>query len=357
MGWIRGPRGLIRYRRDALGYPHIQARDLNDATWALGYLHAIDRLVQVELTLMAGRGRLMSVLGDKPAMRAMDLSFRALDLTRDLGEQVRRMAPETRAWMQTYCDGFNAGAKKRGRPLLLRALGVPVEKHTPETLVLIYRTLAFPGLTQLQFASELLMTDLIASGAPESVFELLLGEAARGLDHEALSGLELPEAYALIAPAGVAGSNAFAVARERSTSGGALLMSEFHLEVGRFPPIAYAAHLELGGGDYVQGIGFPWMLAFSTGRTRHMGWSYTFGHADNVDVLAERCSDGGHEVGGRWQPMRRRVEVVEVKGKGTADWVFYDNDFGVVMGDASVAGTYPCIRWSGLRDMAGTFDG
>jgi len=42
---LPGPWGEIRVERDELGYPTIYAKDVAEATWARGYMHATDRLV------------------------------------------------------------------------------------------------------------------------------------------------------------------------------------------------------------------------------------------------------------------------------------------------------------------------
>ncbi len=75
---ISGPERAIAFTRDAWGYPSVKARDLREGTYALGYLHARDRLVQITLTGLAARGELMSVLGDVPIARLIDHSSRAL---------------------------------------------------------------------------------------------------------------------------------------------------------------------------------------------------------------------------------------------------------------------------------------
>src|SRR5450755_2533669 len=96
MAEIIGPNGPITYRRDALGYPAIQARNLAEGTFALGYMHARDRLVQITLTGLAARGELMSVLGDVPIARLVDHSTRAVGLGRNLPDQVARCNEESR---------------------------------------------------------------------------------------------------------------------------------------------------------------------------------------------------------------------------------------------------------------------
>ena len=57
---LPGPRGPIAFERDSLGYPSVRARDLHEGTFALGYLHANDRLVQITLSGLAARGELIA---------------------------------------------------------------------------------------------------------------------------------------------------------------------------------------------------------------------------------------------------------------------------------------------------------
>src|SRR3954453_18328887 len=116
MAELPGPNGAIPFTRDNWGYPAVKARDLREGTFALGYLHARDRLVQITLTGLAARGELMSVLGDVPIARLIDYGSRALGLGRDLQEQVAACSSESRALLEAYASGFNAGARARGYP-------------------------------------------------------------------------------------------------------------------------------------------------------------------------------------------------------------------------------------------------
>ncbi len=354
---LAGPNGPIRVERDPLGYPTIWARDLHEASWARGYLHATDRLVQIHLVLAAARGELLSILGERRFARTVDRAVRALGLVTDLDEQVKRLRPDTRAWLDVYCDGFNQGAKKRGTPALLRLLKRPVEVYTPKSMLTVYRMVTFFGLTSMQQTAELVVAELVARGVPRAAFDALLGDAAAGLDLEKLEDLRIPSDYAMLSALPVAGSNAFAISGKVSRTGGAVLMGEFHMEVGRFPPVIYASHVQYLDGSFYQGMGIPGFAWNSAGRTDKIAWSYTFGHADNVDVVAERCRDEKREVAGGWEPLARRVDRVRVRGKKEPEtWVFYDSAYGTVLGDASVPGTYPSIRWSGRSDLYADID-
>jgi penicillin amidase len=379
---LPGPNGAIVFERDALGYPTILARDLVEGSYALGYLHARDRLVQVTLTELAARGRLMSVLGDVPFARLIDTSVRAIGLVSDLAEQARKCDPETRRVLAAYVSGFNAGARSRRKPWLLRLLRVPAFECSIESMIALFRFIGYFGLTSQQLSAELIVAELAAKGAPSRVFQRLLGAKASGLDLDALRRVSLPPelsffetalkglaspptaAGAVAAavaqgasprPGGLAGSNAFAVSGERSASGGALLMGEFHLEVGRFPPLAYAAHLALSNGDYLSGITIPGMSWFAAGRTPRVGWSYTFAHADNVDLVVERVKGGCYELNGEYHPLRPRPERVEIRGRSPETWLFHDNDYGTVLGDVEREAERVAVRVSGLKETYRAF--
>ena len=349
---VKGPRGPIRYERDALGYPSIRARDVLDGAFALGHVHAKDRLLQIQLLVTVAHGRSMELFGDTPLFRLLDRVTHAFDFRGDIGMQIARIDDETRTFLQAYCDGFNAAADRRSRKMLYRLLGLDPGPHTPENMVLAYRLIAFFGLTSMQHSGESAIGEIVAAKGPRRLIALLLGETEASLGHlDELSALGIPEEFRLVLPQ-LGGSNAFAVAPSRSASGGALLMVEPHMEVGRFPPVLYACHIEYETGGYYQGVGIPGIPWLSFGRTEKVSWGYTYGHGDNVDTLVERVKDGKYLAKDEWRPLRKRTEEVRVRGKATPErWTFWDNDYGTVLGDAEAGGDLPNVRWSGLREI------
>jgi penicillin amidase len=352
MSEIPGPHGPIPFTRDALGYPAVRARDIAEGTYALGYLHARDRLVQITLTGLAARGELMSVLGDVPIARLVDNSTRALGLGRGLSEQVARCNAESQRLLKAYAAGFNAGARARGFPLLLRLLGLRPREFSPENVLEIYRFITYFGLTSIAVSTELVIAELAALGAPRRVFERLLGPAGKMLDLDALRSVRIPKELSFFDAAlhgsPRAGSNAFAVSAQRSRTGGALLMGEFHLEVGKFPPLFYAAELSCAESGSLCGMTIPGCPWFAAGRTEYVGWSYTFAHGDNVNFTSEHVRAGEYLRQGRYHPLHRREERVLVKGKPTETWAFHDCEAGVVLGDVSGEADLACVRVTGL---------
>lgn len=352
---IPGLHGPIQYERDQWGYPTLEVEDLVEGAYARGYMHAKDRLVQIQLLLMMAQGRLMEVAGDSPLTRMLDRAIRTLNFTGDLTQQVAQLDKEGRKLLQAYCEGFNACLKRRRRPLILKALGISLTPHSLARVILLYRFTSYFGLTSMHQLAEGVIAGLVADKMDEKLFEILLGKQAKGLDLASLETMVMPRPEHFLLPPMAGGSNAFAVASERTASGSPMLLSEFHLEVGRIPPAMYAITTIFRSGGYYQGIGIAGLAWLSAGRTQDIGWTYTFGHADNIDIIVERCEDEKYLADGEWKPLRRRIEKVKIRGKREPEsWTFYDNAYGSVMGDASTPGDYPCIRWSGLRDCSAT---
>jgi penicillin amidase len=356
----------VSYRRAALGYPHIQAPHRISGSYALGCLHAIDRPIQVHLSLLAAEGRLLEFLGDELVARAIDRSIRFFNFRVDAEAQAAALSSDTKALVDAYFRGFNDTMARRGRPLLLRLLGVPTAQLSAVTTIVMYRLLAYFGLTSLQHTAELVITELAARGAPRTLFDFLLGDAAAGLDLESLKDLKFPPELSFLRLPHAAGSNAFAVAGSKSATGGALLMGEFHMQGGRFPPILYAAHLEFPNGEYYQGVGVPGLCFLAAGRTSRVAWSYTYGHADNIDVLVEECQGGRFHAGDEWKPLNRRVETIPIRGRAAEEWVYFENEYGTTVagiegnrasGTAQPDGRVPFVHWAGLRESASDLNG
>ncbi|HEY4102451.1 MAG TPA: penicillin acylase family protein [Polyangiaceae bacterium] len=359
MAEILGPNGIIPYTRDALGYPAIRAQSASDGVYALGYLHALDRLVQITLTAYAARGELMSVLGDLPIARLVDNSVRVLGIHTGNSEQVARCNSESQALLHSYAAGFNAGARQRGRPLVLRLLGIESREFRPENVLEVYRFITYFGLTSITVSTKLIVAELAARGAPRRVFDRLLGPLAQGIDLEALTSLRLPKSLSFFESAlggsPRAGSNAFAVAGRRSSSGGALLMGEFHMETDKFPPLFYPAEISCGAEGSLCGMTIPGCLWFAAGRTEHVGWSYTFGHGENVEFACEHVRAGQYQRGQSYRPLVRREERVRIKRKPSETWVFHESDRGVVVGDASGEADLVCVRVTGIDEAHRAF--
>src|SRR5688500_9407512 len=96
----------VEILRDAYGIPHIFAASLEDAHFALGYVHAQDRLWQMEMNRRLATGRLSEILG--PGALESDRFLRTLGLRRVAEANLKHFDAETRRVLDAYSGGVNA---------------------------------------------------------------------------------------------------------------------------------------------------------------------------------------------------------------------------------------------------------
>ncbi len=127
----------VRVYRDAYGAPHIFAATMNDAARALGYVHASERLYEMEIQRRAGQGRLSEIAG--PDLIGVDKFIHTLGFYRLAESSLAALSPEAQKTLQVYADGVNAFLQShRGRlPPEFLLIGDDPEPWRPaDTLVL-----------------------------------------------------------------------------------------------------------------------------------------------------------------------------------------------------------------------------
>ena len=107
--------GPVEVVRDRHGIPHILAQNEEDALFALGFVHAQDRLWQMEMNRRVGAGRLAEVLG--AAALDTDRLLRTLGLYRRAEATRAYLTPESRHRIGAYTRGVNAWLEARDGPL------------------------------------------------------------------------------------------------------------------------------------------------------------------------------------------------------------------------------------------------
>jgi hypothetical protein len=113
----------VRVLRDERAVPHIYAENLEDLAFTQGYVHAQERLWQMDLTRRAARGQLSEIVGQ--ATLEMDKENRILGLGVAADRAAERLDDETRRYLEAYARGVNAYIEQHpGSPL---TAGLPVE--------------------------------------------------------------------------------------------------------------------------------------------------------------------------------------------------------------------------------------
>ncbi len=301
--------------------PHVWAGSLHDAVFAQGYLHARDRLWQMELVRRAIQGRLAEVMGE-PAL-GTDRFMRRVGLWEAAVAGMDSLGAHERAVLQVYADGVNAALETWDGPL------------PPEFLVLGYGPEPWEPVHTLAVAKMMSYT-LAAYG--ESV---AVARALRRLPEERVRWLfpEFPDWDATILPPEpadppplaaalldrysiAAASNSWVVSGERTASGKPILANDMHLDL-QAPSLWYLMALHAPAVDSAPALdamgvtlaGAPMVIV---GRNRALAWGFTNAYVDDVDLFIERVDpeDPGRYVtpdGSR--PFEVVAETIAVKGR------------------------------------------
>jgi penicillin amidase len=112
---LAGLEAPVEVWRDSLSVPHVWARGEADLFRAMGFVHAQDRLFQMELFRRVADGRMAEILGAQ--LVDTDRFLRTVGMGRAAAENERLLDPRTRALLQAYADGVNAWLRQNPGPL------------------------------------------------------------------------------------------------------------------------------------------------------------------------------------------------------------------------------------------------
>lgn len=369
---------------DSLAIPHIAAASDRDAFMALGYLHARERLWQLETLRRAAQGRLAEILGS-PAVSS-DSFLRTLDIPRAAAASLALLPPATREILDAYVAGVNRWIAEPTRPL------------PPEFLVLRFAPEPWTAANSFEVARimawdlvsadhELRLARVAARLGPERAAELypwypdtgptiVQRGAGRWESNNRRSGgravstngfvpsallaaHEVPTIPALArevleAASMRRASNSWVIGPSRSASGKPILANDPHLLL-RAPAIWYLAAIE-SPGYAVAGVTLPGVPAVVIGRNRRIAWGLTNLQADDADYVIERLSADSTrvETPRGWVPVAAEHDTIRVAGGAAVPFTLRRTPNGpltheVPDGPANRAGTVRALalRWNG----------
>lgn len=129
-------------QRDENGIPMVKAASLQDAYFAIGYLHAKDRLVLIEYFRAIAKGRLSELIGRDGLM--LDKLSRVMGFSHRSAEIIQKLSPPYLEYIKFYTDGINSLKQKRYREFI-RTIKVPGEEWVPEDVVAVLLMLEWSG--------------------------------------------------------------------------------------------------------------------------------------------------------------------------------------------------------------------
>ena len=328
---------------DAWGVPHIDAQNDADAYRALGYLHAQDRLFQMDLLRRIGAGRLAEIFGQDSFQT--DRFFRTLGISRFARQYAEQLESQPDAphviLIRAYQDGINQYIDSGKVPLEYRLLLTSPDYFTLADIAHVMGYMAY------SFA-EAFKTDALVDHVRGTLGERHMRDLVPGWPKNRPAPVSPPGQMSALAPmleqlaqverhlpAGqFLGSNAWAVNGSRSQSGKPMLANDPHIGFA-VPAVWYEAHIRTPAhevyGHFLAGLPFALL-----GHTRHHSWGLTMLMNDEVDFYRERVNPNDPlQVWdrGRWQPLQRHEEVIRIRGQEDRLVRMYSSRRGPIIND------------------------
>ncbi|MFZ4479175.1 MAG: penicillin acylase family protein [Rhodoferax sp.] len=350
----------VTVRYDERGVPHIRAENETDLYRALGYVHAQDRLFQMELMRRLSQGQLAEILG--PKLVDTDRLFRTLGIRAHAETAAATMdmnSPASRALI-AYLDGVNQFQESHPAPMEFDVLGIPKRPFTAQDTLAVTGYMAYsfaatfrtePPLTYVRDhlgANYLKVFDL--DGHPQGVMQPGVTSAMSNQQWQQLSQIAQISQQALqtVGLSQFIGSNAWAIAGSRTASGKPMLAGDPHMSFSA-PAIWYEAHLQAPGFElYGHHLGLnPFALL---GHNTQFGWSLTMFENDDIDLIAEKVNPANPNqvwYHGQWVDLTAREESIAVKGAAPVKLTLRHAPHGPVITDAfkGSLGSTPVAMW------------
>jgi penicillin amidase len=342
---------------DERGVPHIQAQNEADMYRALGYVHAQDRLFQMEMVRRLAQGELAEILG--PKLLENDKLFRTLEIRAHAQATAARMDPTSgpSVALLAYLDGINQYQASHPAPIEFDILHIPKRPFTPQDTFAVHGYLAYSFAAA--FKTEPVMTYIRDQLGPQylTVFDIdwhpegVLNVSALGAQDLQGLGRIAQISQEAMGWAGVPtfeGSNAWAIAGQRTASGKPLLAGDPHIDYS-VPAVWYEAHLNAPGFElygHFQALNPVALL----GHNRDFGWSLTMFQNDDMDLVAEKINpDNANQVwhDEQWVDLQSRTETIRVKGQPDVTLQLRRSPNGPLINDAfkQSFGKTPIAMW------------
>jgi penicillin amidase len=315
---VPGVTGEIAIRRDSYGIPHITAASDDDAWFALGFCQGQDRSFQIETLTRVVRGTTAELIGSDVV--DLDRLARRIGFLRAAEAQQHQLHERERRGIEAFAAGVNAG-RDHGSSSAAHEFALLRRSPTPFTAADCL------GIFLLQAFS--LASNWDAELARLAVFQLDGPEALKALDpgypewHPVTSPPGTPAGPAvagladdiarLRAALGGGGSNNWAVAGSRTTSGRPIMANDPHL-APVLPSHWYLAHAQAPEWS-AAGAMLTGTPGFGSAHNGHVAWGVTAGLVDNTDLFLEKIGPDGRSVlrGEQWIECEVRRETIEVR--------------------------------------------
>lgn len=342
---IKGIGGLVKIERDSSGIPYIYANSDSDAYFALGFVHAQDRLFQMEMYRRVGEGRLSEIFGSSTI--DIDRLFRTLRFNEMAESLLVSISPESRNILRWYSSGVNAYIKTaKALPVEFAFLKFHPDEWRPPDCIVVARLMAWelnlswwskpvfgeiyskfgPKIASVlipDFNNQISMNGKHGNNGGTGTVSVVIPQMNSGIFKMPVMALDKfllanIHAYNFLfgseTPGGV-GSNNWVICERGTNTGSAILCNDPHLAFSE--PMKWylvAIHTPDMNAMGVTLSGAPGIII---GRNRDIAWGMTNVMADDADFLVERVDSvdsNFYWYDGKKLRFQDTIDTIYVKG-------------------------------------------
>lgn len=276
---------------DAIGVPHINAQNQKDAYLALGYVHAQDRLWQMELTRRIAPGRLSEILGKE--LLEVDQFFAGLGIEEAANKTIAALDKSSQAYLltQAYLEGVNQFIEEGKTPLEFTLAGIEKEKYTIRDIYNVFGYMSFsfavahktdPLLTEIkEKLGTSYLSELLGSSSENlTVNKTSIPEKINATISRTVSSImeDLP-----VSP--LVGSNSWVIAPEKTKNGKVIFANDPHIGFSQ-PSVWYQNHIRTPNFE-IYGFNIALMPFPLLGHNRNFAYGLTMLANDDLNFYIE----------------------------------------------------------------------
>lgn len=362
----------VTVERDGLGVPTIRGTTRIDVARATGFVHGQDRFFQMDLMRRVAAGELSGLVGVNAI--ELDKERRQHRLRAAARQRINDIDAQKRSLIEAYAEGVNAGLQSlRAAPFEYMLLRTRTQPWQPEDSFLVLYAMYFQLNDSDASGDEAYAT--LHAGLPALLREFVLNE---GTEWDApLVGGPIPvppppgpdvcdlrknmkrqyvlhrsAREAIVARERLGGSNGWAIAGSRTSTGQPIVANDMHLDLS-VPNIWYRMRLivEGSGSDEdslnVTGVTLPGAPAVVAGSNGSVAWGFTNSNGDWSDlVLLELDPENpnAYLTPDGYRLFDIYTEKIDVRRSPTISVTIRSTIWGPVVGEDS-RGRLRALRW------------
>ncbi len=313
---------------DEFGIPHIYANSEKDAMTVLGYVHAQDRLWQMELLRRIAPGKLSELFGTKALNN--DRLFCGLGIEEASEKAINNLDKESQSYELTmaYLDGINQFIDEGVTPVEFQLLGLEKEKFTIKDVFNIFGYMSFsfamaqktdPFLTYIKDKyGEVYLKDLGLETKLEAHKSEVDAEKAKQFLVISVTINNLLEKAPF---SSFVGSNSWVIGPQKTLNKKVIFANDPHIGNSQ-PGTWYEAHIVTPNhesyGCYLSGAPFPLL-----GHNREYAYGITMFENDDADFYYEENNPNNknqYVTSSGFQDYKIRRKTIKVRD--SSDFVF-----------------------------------